>query len=267
MDELNYEEQLKYYRGLLGINAEKTAQYQHAGAVFNLLSDWCPTVESIAQQLTNENAIHYMRYGVGRRLLMIFFAFREIFLTATPERIHPLSRDETEKLSREINVIYMHIRGVLDNFAWCFLYEKEPNVIHSLPRTSVDLFSRKFKELPAFSEIEHEILSHDSWNKEVKERRDPVAHRIPLYIPPSNVIEEEGETYGKLYREGVGHFNNLCFEDAQDKFDQLRNIGIFYPHFQHHPDQGTIPIYPTIPNDIMHLIQIGNTIKRSLLKI
>src|SRR5262249_25094717 len=191
-----------------------------------------------------------MKYGAGRRLSMIFYAYREITLTVPPDRERPLSHDEQINLSRDINIIYMNIRGTLDNFAWCFLYEKEANAAISLPRMYVDLFANKFRELPSFVEIEQEISVHDTWNREVKTRRDPAAHRIPLYIPPSVIGDEDAERYKEL----IGEY----------AFEQVRDTGSFYPCFQHHPEDGVIPIYPTLPTDMAHLIRIGNTIECSL---
>jgi hypothetical protein len=192
-----------------------------------------------------------MMYGAGRRLNMIFYAYRAITLTVPSDREQPLSHDEQLNLSRDINIIYMNLRGTLDNFAWCFLYEKESEAVSSLSRMHIDLFANKFRELPAFAKIAQEISAHDNWNKEVKERRDPVAHRIPLYIPPSIVDHEGAERYKELFEEYA--------------FEQLSNIGSFYPCFQHHPEEGIIPIYPILPTDMTHLIRIGNTIERSLI--
>ena len=105
MDDLDYEKHLNYYRPLLGSEAEKTAQYQHALTVFNALYDWYAKTISITQWLTKKDAVYYMRYGAGRRLQMIFYAYREITLTAPPQRVHPLSIDEQQKLGLDINTI------------------------------------------------------------------------------------------------------------------------------------------------------------------
>jgi hypothetical protein len=267
MDELDYEKHLNDSKFLLGAQSQmvaKQAQKSHALAVFNPLRDWIGKSIQIAEQLSNQHAAYYMRFGAGRRLRMIFYAYREIVFTAHPDRDSPLSADEQRELSRDVNVLYMNIRGVLDNFAWCFLYEKEAGAINSLSRTDVDLFSAKFRKLPAFSQIMQEISAHDDWNREVKERRDPVAHRIPLYIPPSMLTEEQAETYVALNNEANEAARNLAFHEFDFKTDQLSNIGTFCPYFQHHPDDGLIPIYPTIPSDMAHLITIGDVIGRGL---
>ncbi len=207
-----------------------------------------------------------MIYGAGRRFDMVFYAYREIMLTAPPERVVPLSHDEQLELCKDINIIYMHIRGILDNFAWCFLYEKESDATNLLSSMDIDLFSKNFRKLKSFSEIELEILSHDSWNKEVKERRNPVAHRIPLYVLPSILNRNEADSYEQLYGEYLGNIQEIAFENADANFEELNHIGRFFPYFAHDPEQGLIPIYPTIPTDMAHLIRIGNTIEWSLLK-
>jgi hypothetical protein len=160
----------------------------------------------------------------------------------------------------------MNIPGVLDNFAWTLLFEKEPGAIQSLSRMEINLFSKKFRLLSSFSEIEEEILSHDSWNKDVKNRRDPVAHRIPLYVPPSILNENEADSYKQLYGKYLENIQEVAFEKADANFEKLNHIGRFFPHFVHDPEQGLIPIYPTIPTDMSHLIRISNTIEWSLLK-
>jgi uncharacterized protein YozE (UPF0346 family) len=272
MDDLDYEKHLSLYRHLFSNfaagseYAEKQAQYAHAMAIFNRLRDWIGKAYNIANHLRNEKAHHYMIYGAGRRLNMIFYAYRNLILTATPQRVSPLSYEEQLRLCLDVNIIYMNIPGVLDNFAWAFLYEKEPGAIQSLSRMEISLFSRKFRLLLSFSKIEEEISSHDSWNKDVKNRRDPVAHRIPLYVPPSILNQNEADSYKQLCGEYLENIQEVAFEKADANFEELNHIGRFLPHFVHDPEQGPIPIYPTIPTDMSHLIRIGNTIEWSLLK-
>jgi hypothetical protein len=43
--------------------------------------------------------------------------------------------------------------------------------------------------------------------------------------------------------------------------------GIFVPFFVRHPEEPPIPIYPTIPTDMAHLIRIGNAVERGLLNL
>jgi hypothetical protein len=83
MDDLDYEKHLSYYLALFGSEseyAERQAQTAHAFSVFNPLGDWLAKAINIAEQLTQENAKRYMKYGVGRRIDMLAFPTSEFGL-------------------------------------------------------------------------------------------------------------------------------------------------------------------------------------------
>ncbi len=251
--------------------ATEDACHGHALHVFDPLRDTFLMAAQIAHKLTNENAKYYMLYGAGRRLKMMFHAYRAIIFTAHEGRDKPLSHDEQQELSSEINILYMHLYGVLDNYAWCILFERSPELDPDLPagihRNDVGLFSKEFrKRCTAFVEIKDEIQAYDDWFKDAKERRDPVAHRIPLYIPPSVITKEEETYYRDVWDRHNKCIQNMQLDEASDLLDQLNTIGTFKPFFVHHPTGPYIPIYPTIPTDMAHLIKIGNAVERCLLK-
>lgn len=66
MDDLNYEKHLNHYKSLFGSyvgvenDAEKEAQYSHALAVFDPLSDWVFKSNMIASNLSAEKAKYYL---------------------------------------------------------------------------------------------------------------------------------------------------------------------------------------------------------------
>jgi hypothetical protein len=280
MDDLDYEKHLENYKRLYGYYgdnpyidksrtltaAEEEAKYHHALCVFGPLRDWIQKAIQIAEGLNSTNARYYMLHGAGRRFDMTFRAYQKITSIAYGKRSEPLSQDEQNALSQAINITYMNIPGILDNFAWCLIYERQPEMADKIPKNNVGLFSKKFREqLDAFSEIAGEITVHDLWQQEVKERRDPVAHRIPLYVPPSLVTEEEAETYSAVYNRFSANLNSLKLDEADIAFKQLESIGTFSPYFMHHPEERPIPIYPTIPADMSHLLRIGDAVANCLL--
>jgi hypothetical protein len=182
-------------------------------------------------------------------------------MTAPPERQDPLSNDEQITLSRDINLIYMHLRGVMDNFAWCFLFEKEQSLADDIDPQAVSLFSKTIRKKTKYLDFWNEVSAHSDWADEVKDRRDPVAHRIPLYVPPSALTGEEQAEYQDLTRRWYEAANRMDFTACEQLDEQRQRIGTFLPCFMHHPDQGTIPIYPTLPKDMVHLIRIGQILK------
>lgn len=142
-DQLDYETHIRHYEKLYGGIHEniKTptilrAQYDHALYVFNPLRDLQINAVTLSAHLKDRNALYYMLHGAGRRLRMIWDGYRSIIFSARPEREEGLSSDEQSSITRDINVIYMNLRGVLDNFAWCFAYEKEPELVNNLHGSS-----------------------------------------------------------------------------------------------------------------------------------
>ena len=120
------------------------------------------------------------------------------------------------------------------------------------------------------------------WNRELSSRRDPSAHRIPLSIPPAvldaessippAVLDAESrEEYTRVSAEYSEAFNAAVasvsktgdlemFEKADLLNNQLQKIGRFMPVFVHHPDEGAIRIYPTVPQDIAQVVKIARGI-------
>jgi hypothetical protein len=184
----------------------------------------------------------------------------DVILTAPPDRLDPLSNEQQLDLSRDLNLIYMHTRGVMDNLAWCFLYEKEPALIEQLSRFEVWLFSDKIRKKSGFATFWKEIDAHLPWANEIKERRDPVAHRIPLSIPPTALTPEEYAQYSELARDHMRHAIEQNFQASEEAFQRMHEIGRFVPFFLHHPGCRLVPIYPTVPMDMAHLIRLGRTL-------
>jgi len=56
---------------------------------------------------------------------------------APPDRVDPLGSDESHQLMVDINIIYLNMRGTLDDLAWALLYEFDPDRIQSMPASQV----------------------------------------------------------------------------------------------------------------------------------
>lgn len=246
------------------LSARKNAEHDHALWVFDPLRDWYINSIELANKLSNERAQYFMMYGAGRRFGMLFYAYQAIVNALPPERETPLSTDESNRLSTDINIIYMNLIGTLDNFAWCLLYENglTEDQCH---KNSVGLFSKKFRKLELFNSIREEMTQFDIWHTEIRNRRDPVAHRIPLSVSPTLVTQEEAEKHRRLQHEHLQLTAQQKFAAAQNTMKEINSIGKFGSIFVHHPEESPTPIYPTVPTDMANLIKIGNIIEHALL--
>lgn len=264
---LNYEYYMQYYRNLFSSSSDETmeyaqqeAQHLHSLAVCDALRDLFIEMVNLSYRLRRANAGFYMRYGAGRRLNMMWWAYREIIFTAPPGRMRPLNHQEQQILSREINLIYMNLRGVLDNFAWCVLHEIDHGIAKSLKPKSVNLFCNRILLGDPFVALRDGLVRHRDWYHDVANRRDPVAHRIPLYVPQANFTPEDAIHYAELEREFFSSARELDCESAMSRLEKMHEVGKFHPSFVHHPDEPLVPVYPTVPDDIAHLVEIGRAI-------
>jgi hypothetical protein len=223
------------------------------------LRDAIPRSIQLSELMKAEPARHHLLFGVGRRLLMLWYAYRNLLYIAPSTREEPLTSDESGDLTQDLNVIYINICGVLDNLCWALLHEHAPDKVR-LPPWKVGLFLPCMKD-PRFASLTKLIQARDAWDREVKCRRNPAAHRIPLTVPPSVLTgEEEKAMYKKLSDDYSQATSKLNFDEAEDIMRRIDGIGHFVPYFMHDPEQRLIPIYPTVADDIEHVIDLFRAI-------
>ena len=263
MDQLDFEFHRQKYEALGGtVNVETTAYFMcealniHSLLVMDALRGVQYTAVTIAPILTNQEAKFFILYGPGRRLRMIWVSYRDILELIAPHRTEPLPQDEVGTISRDLNVIYINILGVLDNYAWCLFHQVATDKTKKLPPVRVGLFSSEFMDDPNLASLRPLLDEFGKWHKELKTRRDPAVHRIPLYVPPAVLNPEEVDRYRELEDQIADAFNSLNFEQVDELSAQQGRIGTFNSCFIHHPGEDTIPIYPTVPQDIANLIKI-----------
>jgi hypothetical protein len=216
----------------------------------------------LSSQMTAPRALYFIRYGAVRRLKMIWQAYHNLVSTVPSDRTEPLTSDESGDLTNNINTIYLNIRGVMDNLCWALLYELAPDMVtsESFRPMKVGLFQPLFSNEQRFVDLVGKLRSHKTWHDDLKSRRDPAAHQIPLYIPPQIVTPLEAAEYQNFFGDFLASAvaGDSAGADALDQ--RLERIGRFVPYFAHDPDQEPMPIYPTVSDDVGHLISIFETV-------
>lgn len=263
MDQLDFEYHRQESEALVGTgNVEATAYfmrealYIHSLVVHEALRDAQLAAVTIASTLSNEEAKYFIIYGAGRRLGMMWVSFRDILSLIAIDRREPLPLDDVITISRDLNVIYINIPGVLDNYAWCLLHQVATDETKKLPPAKVGLFSSVFMDDTNLASLSLLLDEFGEWHKELKTRRDPSAHRIPLSVSPAFLNAEEVDRYRELDGQIAEAFKSRNFEQVDQLRAQQGRIGTFKSYFLHQFDEGLIPIYPTVPQDIANLIKI-----------
>lgn len=270
MLELEFDSHRSKYKAYLHSPNAKTREYymckallSHANTIHSCLYDMLISSNQIT--LTNSDAYNFMLYGFCRRSSMLFKSYHNIWSKIPANRQQTLNEDESSSLNGDLNLIYLNIRGCLDNLATCYLYEREHGLLE-LFRKPLDrnLFNHKLIKQSKNNNFWEKILTHEAWYNELKHRRDPVAHRMPLYIIPRVLIDDDIEKHHALDKEYLENIELMQIEAAIETNDRMQKCGEFMPIFAHAPDESPYWIYPTIPEDIGKLIQIYNIVRDEL---
>lgn len=202
------------------------------------------------QELNNEKAREYLMQGVGRRLKTLTRCIDNIFTLFPPERVEHLSKEELSDLAINLHAFFINISGVFDNLGWVFVYEKDlfgKEIDRKIDRNGVGLFIKKTQEY-LNPELREYLITDPikSWYEDYsKNYRDSLAHRIPLYVPPSLLDKTEAEEFKGI--EEQMQTLDISKEHERDKynelFDKQLSLGKVSYFFAHSIDEGSNPVY------------------------
>lgn len=241
---------------------ENQAKEMHVLAVSHALDKLTTDALLIATGLKLEpQADHFLRYGVMRRLRMIQSAFRAFRGVITPDRTAPLSQQQSDDIARDLNAIYINIIGILDNYAWLLVHHMATEATRSAKKMAIGLFKPTLRNDANVSAGLAQLDSFRQWEADVKERRNPAAHRMPLYVPPTALTPDQVTEFERFESLISTALREQQFDKLTGLRDAQRRLGTLIPYFLHDPGEGKMPIFPTLPQDIGQMILIGRVVQ------
>jgi hypothetical protein len=261
--------------GLLSGNPETVAHFWAKAAYIHYLTVSQAVIElpdasiQLSSLLSAGSASDYMRYGVARRILTIRLALNDLYRVAPPDRRKPLGQDDVDVASRSLNDIYIHCLGVLDNYSHVIAHQLVPDQTALMHHRDFALFSPAFSRHLGSQQITAILDSYRDWYRLLKTLRDPVAHRIPLTVPPVVLQPDERLRYELAWDDWQREMaappprTTSDYEQALDAWSErvgrlmqhMEQIGEFRPLISHDPRDAAVPIYPTVIDDV------GTTLK------
>lgn len=188
------------------------------------------------KDLTNRQAIRHLKEGLIRRLYMMRSSRVFMRENTQPDRQEPLSAYLATELAVHVNGYYLNLCGALDNMAWMLAYEW--TLLPNLDENSIDsrrycnLFSNRFLQdvRRKHSGLAQMLTDHVDWNRELREFRDPAAHRIPLYISPGVITSEEVlDKFHEIGREAEKTRKERGGRSISEIFDEQRALATYVP--------------------------------------
>jgi hypothetical protein len=199
-------------------------------------------------KLKNEEACEYLVQGVGRRLNILTRCLHNIFKIFPVEKTDLLPRDDLTDLDINLHAFFVNISGILDNLGWVFVYENDlfgSSEEGKITKFGVGLFNKK-TQIHLKPELNTYLKSKKmkTWYIEYsKNYRDALAHRIPLYVPPSALNKEEQEEYMLLEKQ-LSNFNSVGAILQHDEIlDKQSKLGRACPLFAHSLNEGSTPLF------------------------
>ena len=140
----------------------------------------------------NEQAREHALYGISRRLSTIHECFSFFFSEVPPEINYEIDRELRATCDIHLHAYLINLCGIMDNIAWMWAYSSglQDRVDLERNRVRIGLFNNWFiPNLPlALQEL---VNTYRDWYEFTIDHRHPTAHRIPPYIVPYVVHENQ----------------------------------------------------------------------------
>ena len=210
--------------------------------------DLAIAVGAFTQSLKSKRAREFMVHGVSRRLWMIYRCIANIFRLFPPDQEKPLVTDDRLDVEINLHAFLINIYGTLENLALAAAYESElvgKKSEGKIPKIKVSLFNEEFRR--HLNKPLKEYLNQsgvDSWYREyAKNYRDALAHRVPPYVPPSALNDDEQQRYRAIEKEISGLYSTYDFDRIEALYNEQERLGRANPLFVHSFAEGAKPIY------------------------
>lgn len=214
--------------------------------------------QSISNPLVQEHMLH----GAGRRIMVLRRTVENIYDLFPPSTSEPLPRDTLSDVQINLHAFVMNLYGVFENWAWAFCYRHDLQT-EIKDKRQIGMFSTTMK--PYLPKEIREYLESDvitNWQRDyLKNYRDALAHRIPLYIPPAYFTPEETERYSLLEAEELSslrtgnlkRFEAICVEKSAIGCASL----VFLHSFSESGKSRELWLHPQVLSDSNTVVEFG----------
>lgn len=199
----------------------------------------------ILRRFRTDQGREFAQHGFARRLGTMMRAIDLVFELLPPESRGFPDREALEDATISLQSFIMNVFGGFDNLAWMLASEGAFLNSDGYPLRREQLgFSSKHAQFraslsPAFLTY---VDSRGAWFEEMRDIRDSLAHRIPLYIPPFCVIESKIDEYNSLEREAARAVEEGQWTGYWQAREQQKALRTFRPLISRSIREGRRPI-------------------------
>ena len=209
-------------------------------------------LHQIGSVLKNEKAKEYLFHGVFRRLGVIERCVVNIYSIFPLRREQLLEWDELKDVAINLHAFFVNIFGLLDNMAWVAVYER--NRRKGINKKDVGLYKNTTQEI--LNDDFKQYLNSDrmkKWHDEyLKNYRDALAHRIPLYVPPKSLTSDQQKQIVDIEEKrnkAIKDRNVSLMDNLQKEEDSIGTPSPFFVHSLTETDNEMVSLHAQVITD------------------
>jgi hypothetical protein len=200
----------------------------------------------VIHQFKTDAGREHADHGLARRLGTMARCIEQVFALLPPDLDAIPDRDTILDATINIQAFVMSAFGCCENIAWIWVHERDvrgPDT-KPLPPKQVGLGPNYPKVRDALTPGFRDYLdSRKAWFDLLKDFRDALAHRIPLYIPPFTVDPAEASDYQALGAEAMTALRGHDFERYERLLAEQAALTRFQPIMAHSLTGGGIVVF------------------------
>lgn len=217
------------------------------------------------QKVAVEEVVEYLRFGVGRRLSMMNHCLNTVFDLFPPQKVKPLRSEQLSVVQISLQAFVINLSGIFDNFAWAFVLRhglqlKELSDKKGNPdRMKIGMFNPATQAfLPAELLAWINDAQIKAWQRDyLKIYRDALAHRIPLYIPPSRLTDAEARRFGEIQTREIELIEGHQFGELDELRAERDALGMSCPIYLETPKGREVMLHPQMLCDGLTVLEFG----------
>ena len=155
----------------------------------------------LEREFIHERANEFVRHGLCRRLRLMVRCIVKVFEIMPPESDEVPEADVLHDVTVQLHAFSLSTYGCLDNLAHAWVLEKDVKKKNGdpLPSQWVGFGSAHTVVRDSLPDSVVQYLSEiQDWYENLENFRHALAHRIPMYIPPGYLDEEQAVEYSSI---------------------------------------------------------------------
>lgn len=204
----------------------------------------------------------FMLHGASRRVAILKRSVENIYNLFPLDAVIPLPRNTVADAQINLHAFVINLYGVFDTWAWSFIlrHDLEGTV---RGRMKIGVFKPETQALlpPPLRDYLALQQTKDWFQNYLKEYRDALAHRIPLYIPPSAFTPDDTRRSEALQQEKMQSIAAHSWERLDAIYAEEVAIGqpcyAFLHSFGDSPNDRPVALHPQLICDGKLVLEFG----------